>query len=59
MKKEVLCLTCICWVDCGEKDGSPHGFCLACDLFTYKAETRCADYIKGEPIPVEEFDNAI
>lgn len=51
-EKEILCKTCICWVDCGAK-----GFCLCEDLFTYTAKTECDDYVNGEPSTEREFDN--
>lgn len=53
----VLCKTCCHWVDCGEKDGKPYGFCLNLDLFTYTAKTACAEYDEGKPVTEEEFDS--
>ena len=56
--KEILCRTCNIWVDCGKKDGKPHGFCLARDLFTYTEETECMDYSKGQPSTEAEYEEA-
>ena len=58
MESEILCLTCAAWVDCGEREKKPWGFCLARDLFTYTAETRCTEYSEGKPITEDEFENA-
>jgi hypothetical protein len=55
--KEILCESCCHWVDCGEKDGKPYGFCLNLDLFTYTAKTACAEYDEGKPVTEEEFDS--
>ena len=57
MEEEILCKSCICWVDCGEKKGKAHGFCLCRDLFTHTAETECRDYLKGKPSTEEEWEN--
>lgn len=46
---EVLCKTCLCWVDCGKRSGKIYGFCLVEDLFTYTAKTSCKEYIRGNP----------
>lgn len=58
MSKPILCTTCAAWVDCGKKDGKPYGFCLCQDLFTYTAETKCADYVNGTAMTEKEFENA-
>ena len=58
IEKPILCKSCIYWVDCGEKENKPYGFCLAEDLFTYTARKHCNDYTKGTPITEEEFENA-
>lgn len=58
MESEILCLTCAAWVDCGERENKPRGFCLTRDLFTYTAEIRCNDYIKGNPVTEKEFESA-
>lgn len=50
---KILCKSCICWVDCGDK-----GFCLCRDLFTYTNETECEDYSDGEPSTEEEWEEA-
>ena len=50
-EKEILCKTCICWVDCKDR-----GFCLCEKLFTYTAKTECADYVNGTPCTEKEFD---
>ena len=59
MEKEILCKSCICWVDCGERDGKPHGFCLCEKLFTYTTRTQCADYVNGDPTTEKEFENDV
>lgn len=51
----ILCRTCCHWVDCGEKDGEPHGFCVMRDLYTYTAYTQCAEYLEGELIDESEM----
>ena len=53
-----LCKSCSAWVDCGEKDNEPHGFCLQESLFTYTARKICSGYIKGVPLTEEEFELA-
>ena len=53
--KEILCKSCIKWVDCSI-DNEPHGFCLLEDLFTYTERTSCNDYVKGEPFTEEEWE---
>ncbi len=55
---KVLCKKCICWVDCGEKEKRPYGFCLSKDLFTYTAETKCGNFIKGVPFTEAEWEDA-
>ena len=55
MKKEVLCKTCVRWVDCGKKDGEQYGFCVLEPLYTYTAYTRCSDYLKGTPLKEKEL----
>ena len=50
------CSHCKKWVDCGSK-----GFCLCKDLFTYTELLECAscpDYVEGEPITEDEFEEA-
>lgn len=57
MGKEVLCMTCLCWINCMGKNKEPHGFCLCEPLFTYTARTQCKDYIKGTPSTDEEWED--
>ena len=52
--KEILCRSCCRWVDCGEKDGEPWGYCVIEPLYTHTAYTRCGDYVRGEPIKEDE-----
>lgn len=53
MEEKILCTTCCAWVDCGEKDGKPYGFCLCQKLFTYTAKTACIDYM-NDTVATEE-----
>lgn len=57
MEEPVLCYTCNCWVDCGQKDGERYGFCLCKDLYTYTRSVSCSDYVKDEPLTEEAFEN--
>ena len=54
--KEVVCKRCATWVDCGEKEGKPYGFCLQKDSFTYTAETDCYIFLEGEPMSEAEYE---
>ena len=54
----MLCNKCMVWVDCGEKDGKPHGFCLYEPLFTYTERNQCNDYVEGKPSTEEEWEKA-
>ena len=54
--KKILCKSCLYWVDCGEKESKPYGFCLIESLFTYTAKTRCNDYECGTPVSEQEFE---
>ena len=54
--KDNKCSHCIKWVDCKTK-----GFCLVKDLFTYtelEEDAVCHDYVEGEPITEDEFEEA-
>ena len=53
----ILCKKCATWVDCGEKEGKPFGFCVQKDFFTYTAESECPMYLEGTPISGQEFEN--
>ena len=58
-KSECLCSKCSIWVDCGWKNGIPHGFCIMKDLFTYthkKIGDCCVDYQEGKPISEKEWE---
>lgn len=57
--KEVLCKSCLCWIDCDPKGrkGKPYGFCLCRDLFSYTAETECKDYVNGTPSTDKEWED--
>lgn len=46
------------WVNCGEKDCKPHGFCLYEPLFTYTERNHCNDYVEGKPTTEEEWEKA-
>lgn len=54
---KILCKTCNHWCDCGVKDGKPHGFCFMEDLFTYTWRSKCSNYVSGDPVTEEEFEN--
>ncbi len=54
---KILCKKCTSWVDCGEKENLPFGFCLKKDLFSYTAETKCSMYLEGTPMSEQEFEN--
>ena len=56
MENDILCKSCAHWVDCGERDGKPWGFCISRDLYTYTSCTRCGDYDRGEPMTEAEFE---
>ena len=48
------CSHCTKWVACKTK-----GFCLVRDLFTYtniEEEEDCPDFVDGEPITEDEFE---
>ncbi len=54
---EILCKNCIKWVNCGNKENRPYGFCLAEDLFTYTARTKCSEYTEENPITENEYED--
>lgn len=54
--RNVLCEHCSLWVDCGMKNGKPHGFCLFEDLFTYTARIKCESHSEGTPLSEEEYE---
>jgi len=51
-KKEILCKTCLNWINCGGKN-ELKGFCLGQKLFTYTAKTECEDYFEDDSISSE------
>lgn len=57
MNEEILCKKCVAWVDCGEKDNKPYGFCLQEPLFTYTLRTICSEHIEGTPSTEKDFEN--
>lgn len=52
----ILCKSCVFWVNCSKPDKKNYGFCLVRDLFTYTAKTKCSDYTKGKPMTEQEYE---
>ena len=54
---EVLCKKCATWVDCGEREGEPYGFCLQEYLFSYTARENCNNFLEGQPMTEQEYES--
>ena len=52
-----ICEQCSAWINCGEKDKKPYGFCLWEDLYTYTERSWCKEFSEGRPMDIKEYES--